>query len=131
MTMRRWAIVALAVGLAVGAASCILGPKQDDPTGATTGLDATPGDDTGGGFKIDSATASDSHNPGPPDTGVGSVDGSSDTPEPPPDAATDAAGDTGAGDTASFDTAPGDTGVDAPPSDGALDADAGEAPTGD
>jgi hypothetical protein len=118
--MRRWAIVALAIGLTIGAGACVLGPKQDDPAAGGTGLDATPGNDTGGGFNVDSSTVSDSHTPPPGDAG-------GDTPVVPPDAAADAPGgdtastdapaDSSPTDTGSSDTGSTDTTSDAPPSD--------------
>ena len=86
LDVRRWAVVLVALGLAVGAGSCILGPKQDDPTGDTTATDATTGGDTGG-FKTDSGAAGDTHTPPPGDTSA--FDASGDTPAVPPDAAAD------------------------------------------
>jgi hypothetical protein len=119
--MRRWLVVLAALGLAVGAASCILGPKQDDPAGASTGTDAS-NDDTGGGFKTDSGAVSDTRTPPPGDTGF-NLDAVADTPAVPPDAAADApAGDgDAAGDAADVEDAGGDTTTD--DADDALGAD--------
>jgi hypothetical protein len=112
---RRLLAFAFLAALSCGAfASCILGPKQDDP--ATGAEDKTHED---AGFALDSASVSDTGS-------LHDTTTSTDT-SPPPVPGDAVTPDAPAGDTTSFDGAPfdaiGDAPSDAPPK---ADADAGD-----